>query len=46
MFESRCGACDEFPCELLSAVGKEAGFDPEPRLSQYRMGMRIIFFTF
>lgn len=31
-----CGVCEEFPCEMVSNMGKEAGFDPAPRLLQCR----------
>lgn len=27
-----CGQCDSFPCEMLSTMGVEFGFDPLPRL--------------
>lgn len=31
-----CGECKEFPCEMCANVGKEMGFDPEPRLANLR----------
>lgn len=31
-----CGVCPEFPCEMLSTMGVDQGFDPEPRLRQCR----------
>ena len=31
-----CGKCPEFPCEMLSGMGAEQGYDPEPRLKQCR----------
>ena len=29
-----CGLCTEFPCQMLSGMGKEMGYDPAPRLAQ------------
>lgn len=31
-----CGVCPEFPCEMLSTMGVDQGFDPEPKLRQCR----------
>ena len=31
-----CGMCGEFPCETVSNMGKEMGYDPAPRLTQCR----------
>lgn len=31
-----CGECKEFPCEMLSNMGKEYGFDPSIKLEQCR----------
>lgn len=31
-----CGECKEFPCEMCANMGKEMGFDPEPRLANLR----------
>lgn len=31
-----CGLCKDFPCEMLSNMGKELGYDPEPRLARCR----------
>ena len=33
---NHCGECDEFPCEMLSTMGVEEGFNPAPRLEQCR----------
>ncbi|EEQ57875.1 DUF3795 domain-containing protein [Clostridiales bacterium TF09-2AC] len=33
---NHCGECDGFPCEMLSTMGVEEGFDPAPRLGQCR----------
>ena len=29
-----CGQCEEFPCEMLSNMGKEQGFDPMVKIEQ------------
>lgn len=29
---NHCGMCDLFPCEMEANLGREQGFDPEPRL--------------
>jgi hypothetical protein len=29
-----CGLCEEFPCPMLSEMGKEQGYDPAPRLKR------------
>lgn len=29
-----CGLCEEFPCVMLSEMGKEQGYDPAPRLKR------------
>jgi len=31
-----CGECGGFPCEMLSTMGVEEGFDPAPKLEQCR----------
>lgn len=31
-----CGVCPDFPCEMVSEMGKDMGFDPEPRLAKCR----------
>lgn len=33
---NHCGECGDFPCEMLAGMGKEQGFDPQPRLEQCR----------
>ncbi|QNM06368.1 DUF3795 domain-containing protein [Qiania dongpingensis] len=33
---NHCGECKEFPCETISSMGKEQGYDPEPRLLKCR----------
>ena len=33
---NHCGECDGFPCEMLSTMGVEEGFDSAPRLGQCR----------
>lgn len=33
---NHCGECPEFPCEMLSTMGVEQGFDPAPKLAQCR----------
>lgn len=32
-----CGVCENFPCDMLSSMGVEEGFDPEPKLAQCRI---------
>ena len=32
-----CGVCPDFPCEMLSTMGVEEGFDPEPKIAQCRI---------
>lgn len=32
-----CGKCQEFPCDMLANMGKDQGFDPEPKLRQCRV---------
>jgi len=31
-----CGVCGEFPCTMVSEMGKEFGYDPAPRLKRCR----------
>ena len=31
-----CGECDVFPCDMLSNMGKEQGFDPSIKIEQCR----------
>lgn len=31
-----CGICPDFPCEMQLNMGKEFGYDPEPRLNSLR----------
>ncbi|SFD03455.1 DUF3795 domain-containing protein [Clostridium uliginosum] len=31
---NHCGVCDEFPCDMLSNMGKDQGYDSAPRLNQ------------
>ena len=33
---NHCGESEEFPCEMVSAMGVEMGFDPKPRLENCR----------
>lgn len=33
---NHCGECEEFPCEMVSTMGVEMGFDPKPRLENCR----------
>ena len=35
-----CGICPDFPCDMLSNMGKEQGFDPAPRLERLRAWAR------
>ena len=32
-----CGLCDVFPCDMLSNMGKDQGFDPAPKLERLRI---------
>lgn len=32
-----CGVCPDFPCEVLSTMGVEEGFDPAPKIEQCRI---------
>ena len=32
-----CGVCPDFPCEMLSTMGVEEGFDPKPKIAQCRI---------
>ncbi|MCQ4794215.1 DUF3795 domain-containing protein [Anaerofustis stercorihominis] len=31
-----CGECKDFPCEVVSTMGTEMGFDPKPRLDNLK----------
>lgn len=31
---NHCGECTQFPCEMQKTMGKDFGYDPEPRLEQ------------
>ncbi len=31
-----CGECDAFPCDMLSNMGKDQGFDPAIKVEQCR----------
>ena len=33
---NHCGECPDFPCTMLAEMGKDQGYDPEPRLTQLR----------
>lgn len=33
---NHCGECAEFPCEMLSNMGKDQGFDPLPKIEMCR----------
>ena len=33
---NHCGECPDFPCTMLAEMGKDQGYDPEPRLTQCR----------
>lgn len=33
---NHCGKCSQFPCNMLSSMGVEEGFDPEPKINQCR----------
>lgn len=35
-----CGQCVEFPCDTLKGMGRDAGFDPAPKLAQCRAWAR------
>lgn len=34
-----CGECNKFPCEMLSNMGKEYGFDPSIKIEQCKKWM-------
>ncbi|HWT73678.1 MAG TPA: DUF3795 domain-containing protein [Mobilitalea sp.] len=31
---NHCGECNEFPCNMLSNMGKEQGYDASPKIEQ------------
>lgn len=31
---NHCGECSEFPCVMLSTMGVQEGYDPEPKITQ------------
>lgn len=31
---NHCGVCIQFPCDIISNLGKKQGYDPAPRLKQ------------
>ncbi len=33
---NHCGECGEFPCETLSSMGAEEGYDPQPKIRRCR----------
>ena len=33
---NHCGECPDFPCKLLSTMGVEEGYDPQPKIAQCR----------
>lgn len=33
---NHCGECDTFPCDMLSNMGKDQGFDPTIKIEQCR----------
>jgi len=33
---NHCGECSDFPCEMLSNMGKAQGFDPLPKIEMCR----------
>lgn len=34
---AHCGQCADFPCDMCANMGREAGFDPAPRLAMCRL---------
>lgn len=34
---NHCGECSKFPCTMVSEMGKQFGYDPEPRLERCRI---------
>lgn len=34
---NHCGKCVDFPCDMLSNMGKDQGFDPSIRLKQCKI---------
>lgn len=37
---NHCGECPDFPCDMLAEMGKDQGYDPEPRLELCRTWAR------
>ena len=33
---NHCGECPKFPCDMLSNMGKDQGFDPLPKIEMCR----------
>lgn len=33
---NHCGECEEFPCEVLSSMGADQGFEPTIKIEQCR----------
>ena len=33
---NHCGECLNFPCEMLSNMGKDQGYDPQPKIEMCR----------
>lgn len=33
---NHCGLCEEFPCKVLSEMGKDQGFDPAEKIARCR----------
>lgn len=39
---NHCGECKDFPCDMLSNMGKEQGFDPAIKIEQCRKWLNEI----
>ncbi|MCY6485525.1 DUF3795 domain-containing protein [Clostridium aestuarii] len=37
---NHCGECDIFPCDVLSNMGVEEGYDPLPKIEQCKKWMK------
>lgn len=40
---SFCGECPQFPCDMLSNMGKEYGFDPSIKINQCREWLKVLY---
>jgi hypothetical protein len=39
--KNHCGECEIFPCDMLSNMGKDQGYDPSIKIEQCKKWMNV-----